>query len=115
MSLGDSVFNGESKIPGGISQSWPHLPASPFSLPFQPTKGPVGGQPCSSEREAVGSSCSSGSALGTGLPLDQLCVLLGNVQQLVRGPFIILRHTAPGSDSEVSIAGLTLSECLSCR
>lgn len=56
VSLRLSVFNGKkSKIPGGISQSWSHLPASPFSPPFQPTKGRLGGQPCSPEREAVGS------------------------------------------------------------
>lgn len=55
------------------------------------------------------------AALGTGLPPDQLWVLLGNVQQLIRGAFLILGHTALGSACEVSIAGLTLPECLSHR
>lgn len=36
--------------------------------------------------------------LGTGLPPDQLCALLGNVQQLVREAFLILRYTQLRAD-----------------
>lgn len=50
--------------------------------------------------------------LGTGLPPDQLRALLGNVQQLVREAFLILRYIQLRADCEVSAVGLTLPECL---
>lgn len=50
--------------------------------------------------------------LGIGVPPDGLSLLSGNVQQLVKGAFLILRQAALSSTCEVNTASVSQVTCV---